>query len=92
MVAAVIAHIAACGYISFIMDMRIRYPELLKDSGLTSYRVAKNSNGRIKPATIYRLKKGKGWLPTFDNDMIEALCDIFQVEPGELWERDKKKR
>jgi DNA-binding Xre family transcriptional regulator len=72
------------------MDMRIRYPELLKASGLTSYRIAKDSDGRVKPATIYRLKKGKGWLPTFDNDLIEVLCDAFNVEPGELWERGGK--
>lgn len=72
------------------MDMRIRYPELLEASGLTSYRIAKDSGGRVKPATIYRLKKGKGWLPTFDNDLLEVLCDAFGVEPGELWERGNK--
>lgn len=75
------------------MDMRIRYPELLKESGLTSYAIAKNSGGRVKPATIYRLKRGKGWLPTFDNDLLEVLCEAFGVDDfNDLLERDKTKR
>ena len=74
------------------MDMRIRFAELLAASGLTSYRVFKDSKGRISASKVYRLKKNRGWLPNYSDDMLNALCDVFGVEPGELWERDKKRR
>lgn len=31
--------------------------------------------------------------PRFDDaEMLEALCDVFDVEPGELLEREAKRR
>jgi DNA-binding Xre family transcriptional regulator len=74
------------------MDMRVRFPELLKRSGMTPYAVAKQSADRISLSTAYRLNRSGGRLNTFDADVLEALCDIFKVEPGELLERDGKKR
>lgn len=72
------------------MDMRIRFNELLRESGLTPYRVFTDSDGRISASKVYRLKKLNGRLPTYTNAMLDALCDVFGVEPGDLWERDKK--
>jgi DNA-binding Xre family transcriptional regulator len=43
-------------------------------------------------STAYRLLKRKGRVRNFEADMLEALCDIFGVEPGELLERKKKGR
>jgi DNA-binding Xre family transcriptional regulator len=74
------------------MDMRMRIPELFAEKKLSPYRVSLDSNGRISMSTAYRLKRVKGRLDTYKNDMIEALCDILDVTPGELFERDKPKR
>jgi DNA-binding Xre family transcriptional regulator len=74
------------------MDVRIRFRELLKEKGLTTYAVARDSGDRVSLSTAYRLKRRDGKLETFSNDLLEALCDAFDVEPGELFERDKRKR
>ncbi len=74
------------------MPMRIRFPELLKAHGKTAYAVHKDSGGRISLSTAYRLKKSKGNLKFLDVGLLEALCDVFDVEPGELLEREKSKR
>ena len=68
--------------------MRIRINELLEARGLTAYAVARASGDRISLSTIYRLKERDGRLDTFAADMLEALCDVFDVTPGELLERD----
>lgn len=73
------------------MRMRIRFPELLKAHGKTAYAVHKDSGGRISLSTAYRLKKSKGNLKFLDVDLLEALCDVFDAEPGDILEREKKR-
>jgi DNA-binding Xre family transcriptional regulator len=75
-----------------LMRMRTRFPELLRDSGLTPYEVAMRSRKRITLTKVYRLKKGRGKLPTYDAKMLDALCDIFGVEPSELLERERPRK
>ncbi len=53
--------------------------------------VAKASGGRISLSTIYRLNRRKGVVESFDAELLEALCDVFQCEPGDLLEREPKK-
>ncbi len=43
-------------------------------------------------STAYRLVKLNGRVQNFDAGMLEALCDVLSVEPGELLERDSAKR
>jgi DNA-binding Xre family transcriptional regulator len=74
------------------MRMRIRFPELLKAHGMTAYAVHKDSDGRISLSTAYRLKKSRGNLKFLDVDLLEALCDVFDAEPGDILERDKKRK
>ena len=74
------------------MDVRLRLPELMEKKGLTAYAVSRRSDGRISMSTAYRLARMKGHLHSFNNDMLEALCDVLGVEPGELLERDPKRR
>ena len=71
--------------------MRLRLPELLKQREMTPYALAKQSQGRISLSTAYRLTRMKGRVQTFDADLLEALCDVFSVEPGELLEREKRR-
>jgi len=73
------------------MWMRVRIPELLEERQLTPYELSKRSGGRISMSTAYRLKRNRGRSHTFDSDLLESLCEILVVEPGELLERDKKR-
>lgn len=80
--------------------VRIRLPEAFADHAkknrlakpLTAYEVAKRSGGRIIPSTLYRLTRQGGRVKMFDGDLLEALCDVLDVEPGELLGREGKKR
>lgn len=74
------------------MFVRIRFPELLQERGLTTYSVARDSGQRISLSTAYRLKKKDGRLESYSSDLLEALCDVFRVTPGELLEREAPKR
>jgi DNA-binding Xre family transcriptional regulator len=75
------------------MEMRIRFPELLAASGKTTYRVHKESKGRISLSTAYRLKKSGGKVRFLDVDLLEALCDVFEIRDlDDLLERDKKRK
>jgi DNA-binding Xre family transcriptional regulator len=72
--------------------MRLRLPDVLVERGITAYAVAQQSNGRINPATLYRISGSKGRVRYIDAELLEALCDVLGVEPGELLERDAKAR
>ena len=74
--------------------MRIRIPELLEERGLTPYAVAHHplNADRIKLTTLYRLVRSGGTAPPFAPAVLDALCDILEVEPAELFEREKPKR
>jgi DNA-binding Xre family transcriptional regulator len=72
--------------------MRVRLPELLEERGLTAHAAALQSGGRINRATLYRIVRARGRIRLLDTDLLEALCDVLDVEPGELLERDKKKK
>ena len=74
------------------MLVRIRLPELLELRGLTPYELSKRSDGRISMSTAYRLNRRKGRSHTFDAEMLETLCEVLEVEPGELLERDAPKK
>lgn len=79
------------------MDVRVRIPELLAADTAkgriktTPYALAKQSSGRISLSTAYRLVKRRGQLESFESKLLEALCDVLDVEPGELLERDRKR-
>jgi DNA-binding Xre family transcriptional regulator len=69
--------------------MRIRLPELMEAKGLTAHALSVQSGGRISITTAYRLVANEGKLEKM-SDILEALCDLLQVKPGELFERDAK--
>lgn len=69
------------------MDMiRIKLPELLNAEIGTAYAIAKASKDRISMSAAHRLLAAKGAVKRYDADVIEALCEIFRVHPGELFE------
>jgi DNA-binding Xre family transcriptional regulator len=70
------------------MEMRLRIPELLQARGLTAHAVAKRSKGRIDSSTLYRIVRARGAMEYFHGPLMEALCDVLDVAPGDLLERD----
>lgn len=72
--------------------MRLRIPELLTARDITPYALAKRSGGRVSLSTVYRLVERRGRLQTYSSDLLETLCDVLKVEPGELFERDTSRR
>lgn len=68
--------------------MRVRLAELLEARGLTAYAVAQQSGGRVSTSALYRLLKAGGRPRLLDAELLDALCDVLDVEPGELLERD----
>ena len=71
--------------------MRIRLPEVLTEHKITAYEVAKRSDGRVIPSTLYRLIRQRGQVRMFDGALLETLCEILNVSPGALLERGKNK-
>ena len=43
-------------------------------------------------STLYRLARRRGRVKYLDSALLDALCDVLGVEPGELLERDGKRR
>lgn len=67
--------------------MRLRLPELLDERGMTPYALARASGGRIDMSQAYRLTRSRGQVRYLDTRLLEALCDVLEVKPGELLER-----
>ena len=70
--------------------MRLRLPELLTEHEVTAYTLAQRSRGRISPSTLYRLVRNRGRVRYLDGDLLDALCDVLDLEPGDLLERESK--
>lgn len=73
------------------MEMRLRLPELLEEHSITPYGLHKASEGRISLSTAYRLTRNRGVVKMFDAELLEALCDVLDVGPEKLLERDTAK-
>ena len=72
--------------------MRIRLPELFKERGLTAYAVAQQSEGRISTSVLYRLMRTKGRARYLDAELLDALCDVLGVAPGQLLEHETARK
>lgn len=67
--------------------MRFLGPELLKARGVTAYRLAAESGGRIPQRTAYRIASGEK--QALEPAEMAALCDVLGVTPAELYEYRK---
>lgn len=79
------------------MDViRLRLPEAFVDpatgAAITAYEVAKRSRGRLQASTLYRLVRQKGRVRFVDAELLDILCDVLNVPPGDLLEREPKSR
>lgn len=76
-----------------MFDMRLRIPELMRASKIpTAYALQKASAGRLSMTNAAHLVERGGNTSRVDMRTLEVLCDIFDVGPGELFEREKKQR
>lgn len=70
-----------------LKSMRLRFPEILEEHNTTAYALAQRSKGRLSASTLYRLARSKGRVRYIDADLLDALCELLDVEPGTLIER-----
>ncbi len=73
--------------------MRLRLPELLAEHDMTAYQLTQRLEGRVSPATVYRLARGE--VVQVQLAVLEALCDVFDIkgkDVGVLFEREKPGR
>jgi DNA-binding Xre family transcriptional regulator len=76
-----------------MLDMRLRIPELMAARKIpTAYALAKASHGALSMTNAHRLVNTRGNAGRVDLRTLDVLCDIFDVGPGELLEREKKRK
>lgn len=71
--------------------MRLRLEELLAKRRLTAYALARDSGGRISLPMVYRLRRRRGKFSTIKAEVLDALCDVLRVGPGDLLEREGRR-
>lgn len=74
------------------MPIRLRFPELLEERGLTGYALSVATGGKISLSTVYRWVRAHGRIQTIDTSLLEALCDALDAGPADVLERDGKRR
>lgn len=72
--------------------MRLRVAELLAQRELTAYKLAALSGGRISQSAAYRLAEPSGAFRCLRADVMDALCEVLQVPPGELFHAPPRRR
>jgi len=76
-----------------MLDVRLRIPELMaRRKWRTGYQLAKASGGRLSVTNAYHLVENAGNISRVSMDVLEVLCDVFDVDPGDLFEREKKRK
>lgn len=76
-----------------MLDVRLRIPELMaRRKWRTAYQLAKASGGRLSTTNAYHLVENAGNISRVSMEVLEVLCDVFDVEPGDLFERDKRRK
>lgn len=74
-----------------MLDMRLRIPELMAARNLTTaYQLAKAAGGRMSMTNAYNLVESAGRMDV-RLETVDILCDVFDVEPNDLIDREKKK-
>ena len=67
--------------------IKVKVSELLKERGLNATDLMRKAN--IAYATAYRLSKGQGTAISFD--VLDALCDFFEVPVEKILEYQLKR-
>ena len=67
--------------------IKVKVPELMKERGVNATDLMRKAN--IAYATAYRLSKGQGTAISFD--VLDALCDFFEVPVEKILEYQLKR-
>jgi DNA-binding Xre family transcriptional regulator len=70
--------------------MRLRIPELFEERNQTAYEIARDSGGRLTEATLYRIARERGAVKFVSLGVLQALCDVLQVEPSALFAYERQ--
>lgn len=72
--------------------VRLKLAALMEARGVNGYQLAKAT--KLTEPRVYRLADPKGRFERLEADALNALCEYFDVQPGELieWVPDKKRR
>lgn len=71
-----------------VTPIRITLREARERAGLTQVQLAERAD--VRQATISDMESGKN--TRVDLAILEKLCEVLGVEPGDLLEREPKKR
>jgi DNA-binding Xre family transcriptional regulator len=74
------------------MPIRLRFPELLEERGLTGYALSIATSGRVSMSTVYRWVRARGRVQTIDTSLLEAICEALNATPGDVLELEGKRR
>jgi len=62
--------------------VRLKVHELMKERGLTAYRLCQGTD--LAYPSAYRLSRADGRFGRLHAETLEQLCRFFQVQPGRL--------
>jgi DNA-binding Xre family transcriptional regulator len=68
--------------------MRIRLAELMAQRQTNPRRIELATQGAINARTLYRIKAMDGRPRFFDAELLDALCQVLEVGPGDLLEHE----
>ena len=71
-------------------DMRLLVADLMKKRDITAHALYRDSGDRISRSTAYRLARGEK--VSLRPEEIAALCDVLEVEPNDLFERQQAEK
>jgi DNA-binding Xre family transcriptional regulator len=74
------------------MPIRLRFPELLEERGLSGYALSVATGGKISMSTVYRWLRARGRIQTIDTSLLEALCVALDAGPAEVLAFKGKRR
>lgn len=64
--------------------VRLRVAELLKERGISWYRLAQITG--LSQTQVYRMRNAKGHFDRLTQDMLDKLCSGLEVQPGDILE------
>jgi DNA-binding Xre family transcriptional regulator len=74
------------------VPIRLRFPELLEERGLTGYALSMATGGKVSLSTVYRWVRARGRVQTIDTALLEALCEALNARPADILELEEKRR
>jgi DNA-binding Xre family transcriptional regulator len=72
--------------------VRLRFPELFDELGITALELARRSGGRIGESTAYKWQKLRGRVARIDCETVEDLCEALGVGLADVLELERRRK